>query len=105
MLFRSLVAGLVVTDKKVRVAQFQKATVHSVVELLGAAGLENPNQIRRSMVNRRTSVSDVKRYDELYPYLKTGCLLNETTVPKNWQVFMNEANAASFEKSYEELTA
>ena len=100
-----LVAGLVVASKKVRVAQFQKATVHSVVELLGAAGLESPNQIRRSMVNRRTSVSDVRRYDELYPYLKTGCLLNETTVPKNWQVFMNEANAASFEKSYEELTA
>lgn len=100
-----LVKGLVVTDKKVRVAQFHKATVHAFVELLGAAGLDSASQIRRSMVNRRVTVSDLKRYDELYPYLKSGCLLNEATIPHKWKVYMDEAKAESFVKSYEDLTA
>jgi glutamate synthase domain-containing protein 2 len=100
-----LVKGLVVLDKKVRVAQYHKATIHAFVELLGASGLERADQIRRSMVNRRVSVSEVRRYDELHPYLKRGCLLTEATIPKNWKVYMNEANAESFVKSYEDLTA
>lgn len=98
-----LVKGLVVTDKKVRVAQFHKATVHAFIELLGAAGLERADQIRRSMVNRRVTVSDAKRYDELYPYLKRGCLLSESTIPEKWKPYMNEANAESFVKSFEDL--
>ena len=98
-----LVEGLVVTDKKVRVAQFHKATVHAFIELLGAAGLERADQIRRSMVNRRVTVSDAKRYDELYPYLKRGCLLSESTIPEKWKPYMNEANAESFVKSFEDL--
>ena len=97
-----LVAGLVVADKKVRVANFHRATVDSFVELLGAAGLENPNQIKRSMINRRVTVSDIKRYDELYPYLRRGCLLNETTIPTYWKPYMDEAVADSFTKSFQD---
>ena len=97
-----LVAGLVVSDKKVRVANFHKATVDSFVELMGAAGLEEPSRIRRSMINRRVSVSSSKRYDEIYPYLKAGCLLYPTTVPSNWKPYMDEAAAESFVKSFED---
>lgn len=71
--------------------------------LLGAAGLENPSQIRRSMINRRVIVSDSKRYDELYPYLKQGCLLNENTIPTSWKPYMNEANAYTFAKTFEDV--
>ena len=99
-----LVEGLVVKDKKVRVAQFQKATVHAFIELLGAAGLERPQQIRRSMVNRRVTVSASKRYDELFPYLRAGSLLNDITVSEYWKAYMSEANANSFVKSFEDLT-
>ena len=99
-----LVEGLVVEDKKVRVANFHKATVHSFVELLGASGLENAAQIRRSMINRRVTVSDSKRYDELFPYLKKGCLLNENTTPQYWKPYMNEASAETFSKSFEDMT-
>lgn len=98
-----LVAGLVVSDKKVRVANFHKATVHSFVELLGAAGLERPQQIRRSMLNRRVTISDSKRYDELYPYLKRGCLRVPTGIPSVWQPYMNEANPDTFEKTFEDV--
>ena len=95
-----LVKGLVVADKKERVANFHKSTVHSFVELLGAAGLESPLQIRRSMINRRVNVSDSKRYDELYPYLKQGCLLHNDSIPSSWKPYMMEANAYSFAKSF-----
>jgi glutamate synthase domain-containing protein 2 len=97
-----LVEGLVVGDKKVRVANFHKATVHSFVELLGASGLENAAQIRRSMINRRVTVSDSKRYDELFPYLKKGCLLDDNTTPQYWKAYLNEASAETFSKSFED---
>jgi glutamate synthase domain-containing protein 2 len=99
-----LVEGLVVADKKIRVANFHKATIHSFVELLGASGLERSSQIRRSMINRRVTVSESKRYDELFPYLKKGCLLDVNTIPKSWIPYMNEANPHSFNKSFEDVT-
>ncbi len=99
-----LVKGLVVENKKVRVAQFQKATVHAFVELLGAAGLAHPEQIRRSMVNRRVTVSLSNRYDELFPYLKRGCLLQDSLIPQYWKPYMQEADAEGFVKSFEDLT-
>ena len=99
-----LVAGLVVMDKKVRVANFQKATVHAFIELLGASGLENAAQIRRSMINRRINSSEARRYDELFPYLKRGCLLNDATIPHLWRPYMEEANAETFVKSFADLT-
>lgn len=99
-----LVAGLVVEDKKVRVANFHRQTVHSFVELLGAAGLEKPLQIRRSMLNRRVNMSESRRYDELYPYLKRGCLLKNDTIPAHWKPYMNEANPQSFAKTFEDMT-
>ena len=99
-----LVAGLVVVDKKIRVANFHKQTVHAFVELLGAAGLENANQIRRSMINHRVNSSNIRRFDELFPYLKQGSLLNEATIPPSWKPYMDEAEAQSFNKTFADLT-
>ncbi len=100
-----LVAGLVVADKKIRVANFHKATVDSFVELLGAAGLSQPSDIRRSMLNRRVSVSQAFRYDELYPYMRRGALLSADTTPQAWQIYMAEANAESFVKTFHDVEA
>ncbi len=91
-----LVAGLKVSDKKVRVANYHKMTVTSFVELLAASGLRHPSEINRSHVYRRISMAEVKRYDELYPPMPAGCLLNEATVPTNWKRDMAEASAERF---------
>lgn len=99
-----LVAGLVVVEKKVRVMNFHKATVHAFVELLGASGLDNAAQIRRSMLNRRVNSSESKRYDELFPYLTRGCLLSDNTTPSSWKPYMDEADAQTFVKSFADLT-
>jgi glutamate synthase domain-containing protein 2 len=84
-----LVKGLVVSDKKVRVANFQNLTVKNFVELMAAAGLSSPDQINRSHVIRRISMNECKTYEEIYPYLPKNCLLQEANVPtfllRDWQ--------------------
>jgi glutamate synthase domain-containing protein 2 len=76
-----LVKGLVVSDKKKRVANYHRETLNGFVELLGASGLNDPTEIRRHHINRRVSMNEVKRYNEIFPYLPKHCLLSEETVP------------------------
>jgi len=91
-----LYEGLNVTDKTQRVANFHKATVHSVMELLAAAGLRDPGQLPRSHINRRVSAEQVRTYEEIYPSLETpGCLL-EAPYPERFEKPMNSARADSF---------
>ena len=91
-----LMKGLVVSDKKVRVANFHHETVKNFVELLAAAGLENADKINRTHVYRRITMNTIKRYDEIYPYLTPGSLLNEDTIPEKWKRYMLEADASTF---------
>jgi len=65
---KSLMNGLVVADKSTRVFNFHQETVKSFIELLAAAGLEKPEDINRSLINRRVNMNTILRYDEIYPY-------------------------------------
>lgn len=95
-----LVKGLVVSDKKVRVANYHHDTVEAFVELMAAAGLNDPTMINRSLIWRRITMNEVKKYDEIFPNLDQGCLLNPTTCPDNWKQDLKEANAESFVPNY-----
>ncbi|WP_373549359.1 FMN-binding glutamate synthase family protein [Haliscomenobacter sp.] len=64
---KSLMKGLDVGDKAVRVANFHKNTVHSLVELLAAAGLTRPEQLQRKHILHRTGPNSMVPYSELYP--------------------------------------
>ncbi|MEZ4978199.1 MAG: FMN-binding glutamate synthase family protein [Chitinophagales bacterium] len=68
----SLMKGLVVSDKKQRVANFQMQTVNALVELLAAAGLESTEEINRKHVYRRTSMTAYQRYEDIYGTVKLG---------------------------------
>lgn len=92
---KELVKGLVVSDKKVRVANFHRETVKAFVELLAASGLEKPSDIQRHHVNRRISFSEIQSYDEFYPNVEKGVLLNGD-VPANYAKFMERASAERF---------
>jgi glutamate synthase domain-containing protein 2 len=70
-----LVAGLVVEDKSHRVARFHKETVHSFFEVLGAAGLRHPRELRPWYVMRRVSAWETKSYATIYPQCESGELL------------------------------
>ena len=91
-----LVAGLAVDDKEVRVANYHQETVEGFVELMAAAGLEKPEQINRSHIFRRVSLNEIRRYDQLFPYLEPGCLLKQETVPDNWKLIWDEASTDRF---------
>jgi glutamate synthase domain-containing protein 2 len=73
-----LVHGLHVGDKSVRVARYHRETVKSFFEVLGAAGLRQPGELKPWFVMRRVSSGDVRSYHDIYPTLEPGMLLNGT---------------------------
>lgn len=91
-----LSAGLVVEDKRVRVANYHKNTVVSFVELMAAAGVLHPDQITRRMIHRRVFMNQIRRYDEIYPTLEPGCLLHEKTWPAEAADLMKMTKAETF---------
>lgn len=90
-----LVKGLVVEDKKHRVANYQTETVESFMELVAACGLESPDQINRTHIKQRVNYNTIKRYDELYPELSPGRLV-KSGIPDDFKMPMKEASADSF---------
>ncbi|MEM6830535.1 MAG: FMN-binding glutamate synthase family protein, partial [Bacteroidota bacterium] len=74
---KMLAKGLDPHDKAVRVANFHEETIKAFYELIGAAGLRSSGEIRRSLINRRISLSEVRSYKDLYPNVKEGSLLKK----------------------------
>jgi glutamate synthase domain-containing protein 2 len=92
----NLMKGLVVENKTVRVYNYQHKTVESFVELMAGAGLDHPSKINRRSISRRVLMNQVKRYDEIYPYLPENCLLQAETIPNDWKDAMGMASAESW---------
>lgn len=78
-------AGLVVSDKATRVANFQKTTVENLVELLAVAGLESLDQLEPKHINHRIQGTEIKNYAQMYPAMAAECLLDESTIPASWR--------------------
>ncbi len=62
-----LTVGLVVSDKKQRVANFHANTVRAFAEIMGACGVTKTSELRRSHIYKRTESGAVLSYEELYP--------------------------------------
>ena len=71
-----LVRGLHVPDKAERVFQYHRNTIESAMELLGAAGIQHPDDLRPWHIDRRTAPDEVRDYAEIYRYLEPGDLLD-----------------------------
>lgn len=74
---KMLMGGLDPKDKAVRVANFQQETVKAFYEIIGAAGLRKPSEIRRDHIHRRINLAEVKTYEELFPSKEEGLLLKK----------------------------
>lgn len=85
----SLMKGLNVNDKSVRVANFHHQTLESLIELVEACGLNSPSELNRAHINRRISMAKVSNYLELYPPIKKGCLLNSAEIPDKYRMFFS----------------
>ena len=84
----SLVRALVVDEKARRVAAFHHNTVKAFAEVLGAAGLKHPSELRRRHLFLRVSPWEIRSMDALYPNVQPGELLDsagEGTLHELWQ--------------------
>ena len=97
----TLVRGLKVDNKKERVAEFHAETIKSFVELLAASGLPSHDRINRSHIHRRIENNLSQTYDEIYPYITKGCLLDDRTIPDPWRPLMTLSTANSFQIKYQ----
>jgi len=88
--------GIVVTEKAQRVANFQQETVKNLVELLGAAGLDNLEDLGPEHINRRVQGTEVKNYAQLYPQLITGSLLGNAPLHDDWKYHWDKAQASTW---------
>ncbi len=62
----SLIKGLDVNDKFIRVANYHKNTIHSFNELLAAAGLSSSSDIEKKHVFHRLGPNQLVTYEKLY---------------------------------------
>lgn len=91
-----LMKGLVPEEKSVRVARFQNETVKSAMDLMASAGLSHPDEVTRDVITTRIDRNKVETFAEIFPELETGCLLFESTVPKEFLYFWRKASSEKF---------
>jgi glutamate synthase domain-containing protein 2 len=76
--------ALVVPDKIERVYRFHQNTLDALRELVQAAGLEHPNQIRATHIVRRGSEREVRLLANLLPFVQPGELLAAMRGETRW---------------------
>jgi glutamate synthase domain-containing protein 2 len=68
--------ALVVPDKAERVASFHQQTLHTLKDIVAAAGLNHPSELAPSHIIRRVAGDEVKSMATIYTYLVAGELLD-----------------------------
>ena len=90
-----LVQGLDVEDKTKRTTAYHRETIQSLMELVGAAGLDAPTEITPQHIMRRVEGTVVKSYFEIYPFIERGALISDP-VPEAYEDAWTRASAAHF---------
>ena len=91
----SLVVGLDVNHKTTRVANYHRETLKSVAEMVGAMGVRHTSDLRPWHLMKRTGLSEIHHYGELYQFIEEGSLLG-TSYPESFARPMMAARADSF---------
>jgi glutamate synthase domain-containing protein 2 len=69
------VAGLDVPTKAQRVANYHHSTVHNFLELIAAAGLSSPRELKPDHIQRRINSGKVLSFGKIYEYVEKGDFL------------------------------
>ncbi|MGQ0566267.1 MAG: FMN-binding glutamate synthase family protein [Gemmobacter sp.] len=85
-----------VPDKAERVKNFHASTIHALGELVAAAGLDQPSDLRPHHFLRRTSTDHVVSFAEQYEFLTPGQLLSDPGSSRRFGTPWKQAAANSF---------
>jgi glutamate synthase domain-containing protein 2 len=89
-------AALVVPDKAKRVYNFHRLTLKALSDMLAAAGLQHPDDLRPHHLVRRVSATEIKQFDQLHTFLQPRELVDglceDGFYAENWR----RASADSF---------
>jgi glutamate synthase domain-containing protein 2 len=90
--------ALVVHDKAERVWMFHESTLHALMELVQAAGLQHPNELTARHIMRRISDTEVRMLSQLLMQVAPGALLQDQldTLPEVFQTHWPTASAGRF---------
>lgn len=91
--------ALVVPDKAERVERFHTHTLKALQELIQAAGLAHPSDLRAHHIVRRISANEVRLLSELLKYLEPGDLLAGNYRYQLFEKFWPLARSDSFNPS------
>lgn len=91
--------GVHVPSKADRVASYHHETVEHLRDLLGAIGYTSVAELKRQDIQRRLTDGVVKTYEDIFPSMPEGFLLdpaNWKKLPHWWQRALTEAQSSSF---------
>ena len=88
--------SLDVEDKSIRVQQYHDNTLKALRDLLGAAGLEHPQQLGPEHILRRISPVEIRSLGVLFNFLEPGALLNRIPEHAVFRDFWADARSDSF---------
>ena len=88
--------ALDVEDKSIRVQQYHDNTLKALRDLLGAAGLEHPQQLGPEHILRRISPVEIRSLGVLFNFLEPGALLNRIPEHAVFRDFWADARSDSF---------
>ncbi|MFK4067121.1 FMN-binding glutamate synthase family protein [Streptomyces sp. NPDC029674] len=86
--------ALDVEDKSARVTRYQRATVHSALQIMAAMGVRDPSELGPHHLRRREDHGRFRSYAELYDWLSPGELL--AAPPPGWAADWRTADPDSF---------
>ncbi|HKG99914.1 MAG TPA: FMN-binding glutamate synthase family protein, partial [Bradyrhizobium sp.] len=89
--------ALVVEDKAGRVANFHRNTMTALSEMIAAAGLEHPQQIRPQHLVRRISDAEIRLFSQVHVFLEPGELIDGKRMRTFYSHAWGLARADSFE--------
>lgn len=93
----NLVAGLVPTNKRVRVANYHSETIESVAHMLGAMGVKSPDELSPYHIKRRMNHFKIMSYADFITPVQFGQFL-KNDIPENYLRHYSMASSKSFEK-------
>jgi glutamate synthase domain-containing protein 2 len=85
--------ALDIESKGRRVFNYHKSMIENLLELLAAAGLERLEDLGPHHIHHRVGETVFKHYDEMYPTIPAGCLLQESTIPEYWKASWASADS------------